>query len=122
MKRVLQYILLCYIQVFAAEVPSWIYNPDESGMICDIGSASLKTSQSKKVAIVSAKANISKKIKIHIENETSSFKDDNDTRIFKTKSIQTSLNLIKNSFISDQYIDHANEIIYIRICAKIKLQ
>ena len=105
---------------YCSELPDWIINPEENGMICDIGSSKTNSQQSKRIAIISAKSNISKKINIYIENQTLLYKNNNSTKEFTTQSKQTSNNLIKKTFISDEYEDTKNHIYYVRICSKLQ--
>ncbi len=97
------------------DVPNWITNPSKENSICSIGSApiaDMKTTRT--IALMSAKANISKEIEVYVDTFSS-----NKTE-FTSFSSEQSTNMLKDVKIVDRYEDNLNHIYYLRACITLK--
>ncbi|MEA2017637.1 MAG: LPP20 family lipoprotein [Campylobacterota bacterium] len=101
--------------------PNWILNPNKQNQICSIGSANItKIDETKKIAFIKAKSNISKEIKLHINSQTSKQLNCNNSECkkeFNKFSQQQSTNMLNNISLSDEYVDTKNNRYYVRACS-----
>jgi hypothetical protein len=72
-----------------------------------------------KVALLTAKANISKQIKIYIANKLLTTKDNQNNSTLRTTSHQQSTNMIRDIEIVDSYTDKEDNRLYLRVCTPI---
>lgn len=100
--------------------PKWIVTPNKKGYICSIGSSkiSLSNYRTKKIALVTAKAAISRQIKVHIQTK-SNFSHENGKISFHTKSKHQTINMVKNIKVTDEFVDTSSKRLYLRVCTKI---
>ncbi|MEA2017760.1 MAG: hypothetical protein U9N59_04870 [Campylobacterota bacterium] len=101
--------------------PNWILNPNKQNQVCSIGSANItKIDETKKIAFIKAKSNISKEIKLHINSQTSKQLNCNNSECkkeFNKFSQQQSTNMLNNISLSDEYVDTKNNRYYVRACS-----
>ena len=104
------------------ELPNWILNPQKNNRICSVGSSKITNiDETKKIALITAKSNISKDINIHIQTQLTKQLNCNSKeckKSFKSFSEQQASNMINNISISDEHIDKSKNRYYIRACSQ----
>lgn len=101
--------------------PPWIVNPNKKNQICSIGSVPIQVDEkiNISIAILRAKANISKEISIYVDSQSESIKNSHGKSEFSNLTSLQSTNLLKNIKIIDTYIDTINNMYYLRACSKL---
>ena len=104
------------------DLPQWIFNPNKPNQICEIGSSITQPTpkMTKKVALLMAKANISKQIKMYISNQSNSYKDNSGKSKFSTKSNQQSTSMLNDIVVADRHFSKEENRLYLRVCTPMK--
>ena len=103
-------------------IPNWILNPHKPNCICDVGSSASQPTpkMTQKVALMTAKANISKQIKLYISTKLQTSKDNKGNSTLTTSSNQQSTNMIRDIKITDKYQNKEDNRLYLRVCTPIQ--
>jgi hypothetical protein len=109
------------VSLIVEVLPTWVMNPTKEGYICEVGSSSIyeKMALTKRTALIIAKANISKEIKLYIDTQItkkSHCEGDNCQKEIHSKSTLTSSNMIRNVSVIDSYHDTDTARYYIHLC------
>ena len=107
-------------------LPKWILEPNIDGYICAVGSAKKQVdgdvSTQKKIALITAKANISKQIEIYIESELTMNKKCSASECqsdMNFKSRQQSMNMIRNIQIKNEWVDPNDKTMYLLVATQV---
>ena len=88
--------------------PQWVSNPDYQGYTGAVGYAKKQgnVKQQKRIALITAKAALSERLKINLEDMNTMYASDKDnTQNFHNRSRQTSSNHIHHVIIKDEFTD-----------------
>ncbi len=99
------------------DTPKWLLNPDVDNNIGVIGYARAHKNykQQKKTAIIVAKARMSERLHVKIDDMV--FISSNAKQNMHTKSVQTSNTMIKNMYLHDEYLDKSG-VLYVWLTTK----
>lgn len=112
-KLVLLLNILIISMISKAEAPKWLYNTKYKGYNCAVGGSPIKSGQkfmARQIASTVARAELAKKIKIHVQVEDNLKMTTKDGTDFSSISKQVSNELIKGSEVLDVWTSEENEL------------